>query len=122
MVAYNFKTRFADDVAAKRKRQTIRAHRKRHARPGESVQLYTGMRHKSCRKLVDPDPECISIDQVDIEQHGPLIVVAVDGNILSSQQLCALAKADGFSNRSEFIDFFAHEHGLPFNGVLIKWN
>lgn len=60
MVAYSFKQRFAPQIIAGlqtgplvvgMKRQTIRADRKRHARPGEELQLYTGMRTRSCQLL-----------------------------------------------------------------------
>lgn len=64
MVAYSFHRMFAPDVEAMIKRQTVRAHRKRHARIGEPVQLYTGMRTKQCRKLVIPDPICHRVDEI----------------------------------------------------------
>jgi hypothetical protein len=60
MVAYSFQKRFADAVLAGlepgpwrpgMKRWTLRHDRRRHARPGEAVQLYTGMRTRSCRLL-----------------------------------------------------------------------
>ncbi len=53
MVALNFKARFADDVETRRKRCSIRAPRKdgRDPKPGDSLQLYTGMRTRECRKL-----------------------------------------------------------------------
>lgn len=39
MVAYGFKKYLAPQIADGWKRQTIRHHRERHARPGEPVQL-----------------------------------------------------------------------------------
>lgn len=39
MVAYSFRKRFGPPILAGTKAQTIRADRKRHARPGEEVQL-----------------------------------------------------------------------------------
>lgn len=57
MPAYNFQKQFAPLVESGQKRQTIRAiGKRRHARPGESLQLYTGQRTKACRKLISPDP------------------------------------------------------------------
>jgi hypothetical protein len=44
VVAYSFRQQFRPPILAGTKRQTIRADRKRHARPGEQLQLYTGMR------------------------------------------------------------------------------
>jgi hypothetical protein len=56
MPAYNFQKQFAPLVQSGEKRQTIRTLGKRsHAQPGNKLQLYTGMRTKQCRKLVDPD-------------------------------------------------------------------
>lgn len=58
MVAYSFKAQFVEPIRAglglptepqiRPKRQTIRADRKRHARPGEELQLYRGMRTRQC--------------------------------------------------------------------------
>lgn len=54
MVAYNFSERFAGPVERGEKRQTIRKPRVNgHAKVGDSLQLYTGMRTASCRKLRD---------------------------------------------------------------------
>ncbi|WP_292672606.1 hypothetical protein [Mesorhizobium sp.] len=66
MVAYSFKTMFGPQVSALMKRQTVRADRKRHARPGEPVQLYQGMRTRNCVKLVDPDPICVRVRPIAI--------------------------------------------------------
>ncbi len=64
MVAYSFDRRFVPAIVSGAKRQTIRAHRARHARPGETLQLYTGMRTRQCRKIVERDPVCTRIDEV----------------------------------------------------------
>lgn len=130
MVAYSFQSRFADAVAELRKRQTIRAlGKRRHARPGECVQLYTGMRTRSCRKLVDPDPVCTSAEPVMLESvvgkiPGTLplcpLRIWVNGRT-SPEESEAIARADGFASIQEMHDWFKQAHGLPFHGVLIKW-
>jgi len=51
MVAYSFKAQFREPILAGTKRQTIRADRKRHARLGEALQLYTGMRTRQCKLI-----------------------------------------------------------------------
>ena len=56
MVAYSFKSQFEEPIVAREKRQTVRGFRKRHARPGEPIQLYVGMRTRNCRKILTPDP------------------------------------------------------------------
>lgn len=61
MVAYSFKSGFVPAIRARTKRQTIRLPRPRHARPGEMLQTYCGMRTKSCFRII-PDPRCIGVD------------------------------------------------------------
>ena len=118
MVAYSFKAQFADLVATGRKRQAIRAPRKRHARPGEPIQLYTGMRTKACRKLVEPDPVCRSVEPISIK-HGHVLV---GEHPVTWEDTVAFAHADGFNSVAAFLDFFdALPSGDGFQGVLIKW-
>ena len=127
MVAYNFRQEFAGDVADLVKRQTIRADgKRRHARPGELLQLYTGMRTKGCRKLVLPDPPCKSTEPIAIDfnyysegEYG--ITATVSGKRLTDQELEALAQADGFENVDAMHWFFCTTHRVPFRGTLIKW-
>ncbi|WP_150213004.1 hypothetical protein [Candidatus Tokpelaia sp.] len=65
MVVYNFKEQFADLVASGEKCQTIRRLGKRsHARAGDRLQLYTGQRTKSCRKL--GEAICTSVTPIKI--------------------------------------------------------
>jgi hypothetical protein len=138
MVAYNFKEQFAFMVASGQKRQTIRASRKRHVMPGEAIQLYTGMRTKACRKLVDPDPICTSVIAIRIDVNG-LCTLFIDPNSDDNGRyhahyealFCApdqagmgcdqIARDDGFSDFTEMKAFFQEAYGLPFLGVLIKW-
>lgn len=116
MVAYNFKAQFVPQVEALIKLQTIRGHRKRHAQPGEAIQLYTGMRTRVCRKLVTPDPICLSVRPIEIASR-----VNVDGSLLVGNQVDEFAIADGFESAEEFFEFFRIIHGLPFQGVVIEW-
>ncbi len=118
MVAYNFQKEFSSDVETGKKRQTIRAHRKdgRHAKPGDKLQLYTGMRTKSCRKLVDPDPTCTSTEEITIAQDG---ISYSDGGVSMTPEV--VAKRDGFATFEAMAEFFRKTHGLPFTGVLIRW-
>ncbi|MEO0853724.1 MAG: ASCH domain-containing protein, partial [Cyanobacteria bacterium J06648_11] len=84
MVAYNFRSEFADAVADGHKPHTIRAPRQtRHARPGEPIQLYTGMRSKQCRKLLTPDPICVAVLPINISLNG----VYLDGVRLFGEAL-----------------------------------
>lgn len=117
MVAYNFKGQFADAVESGQKSRTIRAPRKdgRLPEPGAVLQLYTGMRTKSCRKLADAI--CTGVQSVEITDD----YLAVGGWRLPSGDAQKFAEKDGFKSASQMRDFFKSEHGLPFSGWLIKW-
>lgn len=119
MVAYNFQTCFADAVSNGQKRQTIRALRKdnRHAKPGDRLQLYTGMRTKHCRKLIDPDPICACVETITIHAKG---IRHADGHACMNPDV--VARRDGFADFAEMADWFGKTHGLPFTGALIQWD
>lgn len=130
MVALNFKSQFADDVEDGRKRRTIRAPRKdgRDPKKGDKLQLYTGMRQKGCRKLLDA--ECWRVRPVEIDHMG----IKIDGRSLYAGDAPAyqggpdpeqydgdFARADGFDSFSDMVEFFEREHSLPFKGLLIEF-
>lgn len=126
MVAYNFKSGFVPAIQLGRKCQTVRRHRKRHARPGEPVQLYTGMRTRSCRKLIDPDPICTRLDAITIDvgrQHPDCIGdIVVNGIPLDREQMAAFAFADGLRTVALFGRFWLATHGAGlFEGVVVHW-
>lgn len=121
MVAYSFKRRFVDPILAGTKRQTIRADRKRHALPGEQLQLYTGMRTKQCRLIAKAT--CIAVDQVllDFTAYG---VVRINGIVLfSDAKMQEFARSDGFASWSDMRAFWRENHpGVDrFEGVIIRW-
>lgn len=122
MVAYSFAPRFAGLVESGQKTHTIRKYRQgrsRHARPGEPVQLYTGMRTKHCRKLVDPDPVCLGVYDVSLNFVGPGCAW-LDGEIISN--LDAFARDDGFKGWSDMDGWWVETHATAlFDGVLIRW-
>ncbi len=136
MVAYNFKARFEYDVVARTKRQTIRADRKRHARPGERIQLYTGMRSRHCRKLI-PDPVCTAVHDIEIDVAGVIVIqiagIRIDGVLVDPADMEAFAAADGFqpgpgsdpsiTALTQMARFWHTTHGAGlFTGKLIKWD
>lgn len=128
MVAYSFHRRFAPRIVAGTKTQTIRADRRRHARPGEMVQLFSGMRTRFCTKIV-PDPLCIGADPLALrfDAEGRIVSAAIDG--VPVADLPAFAMADGFDSVDDMADFWRRTHGLAansgchfiFRGVLIRW-
>lgn len=144
MVAYSFKDRFIKPIQVglssvslsfdcAPKRQTIRAiGKRRHARPGEILQLYYGMRTKQCMKI--GEARCISVEGVllkwsewqsfdvyNIMERDPGVWRRV-GELREIVDLEAFASDDGFSDFADMKAFWMNEHGPnTFEGVLIKW-
>ena len=137
MVAYSFAPQFIDPIVARTKKQTVRGHRARHARPGEPIQLYTGMRTKYCRKLIDPDPICIGVHPITITidtEAEQLITGITHGHVeLSDVGIERFAECDGFGSlaqgfaRRRMGEFWLKAHAEPgarwieFKGVCIRW-
>ena len=126
MVAYSFKGRFVDLIAAGSKRQTVRAHgKKRHARPGEPIQLYTALRTRYARKIVAVDPVVTRVDEIAINiGHGEnAVAVTINGIPLGEAELQPFAWADGFLSVADFAIFWRAAHGVGrFEGVVIHWD
>lgn len=133
MVAYSFNKRFIEpilvglgekrlhDVAPKR--QTIRAvGKRRHARPGETIQLYTGMRTKQCRKI--GEARCVENIpvRITVPKYGAVPLNIQIGEDASFYVTNDFANYDGFESESDMHAFWRKEHGPgDFFGVLIKW-
>lgn len=132
MVAYSFNKRFVDPIragihhvvftACVPKRQTIRAIGKRsHARPGETLQLYHGMRTKQCFKI--GEARCTRVLPIRIFPGCPpeTIVIAIIGET-PVRTVDEFAQADGFKDAADMQHFWWDNHGFrPFEGVLIEW-
>lgn len=119
MVAYSFKARFAEPILAGTKRQTIRAiGKRRHARPGDALQLYTGMRTAHCRKIADKT--CIAAEAITLDWRSAGAAI-IDGKIILNFD--DLARNDGFKDGDEMKDFWRENHpGVEmFDGILIRW-
>ena len=122
MVAYNFQKRFAPHIVSGRKRHTIRADRRRHARPGEAIQLFIGMRTKGCAKII-ADPICEAVKPIAILLHDNRInAIWIDDQQLEQSECERLAFHDGFGNLEEMHSCFLEMHGSGlFEGVIICW-
>lgn len=139
MVAYSFKRRFVEPIRTGLipgpqdigKRQTIRAaagtwSKKRHARAGEELQLYHGMRTKECfligrARCVGCRPIFVNIGR---PRGGPYVRIEGDEPLLAASELDAFARRDGFADFGEFSMFwYEHHHAdmYDFRGVLITW-
>lgn len=120
MVAYSFQPRFAQPIVDGLKRQTIRLPRKRHARPGEHLQLYTGMRTRQCRLI--SRATCVSVHEIELFSYScGLIDVTIDGHDFEGN-MNDFARADGFDGLTDMWNFWNRMHGWgEFHGMLIRW-
>lgn len=131
MVAYSFNPRFVEPIRQGFKTQTIRAHgRRRHARPGELLQLYSGMRTAHCQRIL-PDVPCLELMEVEIQfRAGEITRIVTDG--VPVCDLDAFAIRDGFADAVDMWAFWHDHHPqaveaatggimVAFRGVLIEW-
>lgn len=130
MVAYSFQAQFEAQIAALQKRQTVRSFRKRHARPGEPMQLFTGMRTRHCRKILTPDPLCLDLQGILLAFGADDAVTQIElgGCPLNRDEVEAFAAADGFGPldgeaRLRMGQFWNRAARLnSWGGVLIRWS
>jgi hypothetical protein len=124
MVAYSFQRQFADPILMGRKRHTVRAPRKRHARPGEALQLYTGMRTKSCRLIARAT--CESVEPIGLYFHrrpsNDWVMIGAR-TLDRPAALDEFAYSDGFDDWGALRAFWLRHHGSlqNFDGLIIKW-
>lgn len=143
MVAYNFKERFIAPITKglgrefiegwgspipvrsdiRPKRQTIRAiGKRRHARPGEILQLYYGMRTKQCRSI--GVARCTRVTPIRIMFDDIVFWIYVDDIQVRREVSDDFARKDGFADVRDMQKFWLAEHknGGKFTGVLIEWD
>ena len=120
MTAYSFKAQFRAPILAGTKRQAIRADRKRHARPGEELQLYTGMRTRQC--AIIGRAVCLDVRPVQINVE---MQMWDDGEFTyeGKVEMERLAQADGFASWDDMREFWRREHPgvLVFSGLVVRW-
>lgn len=121
MVAYSFKARFVPKIEAGTKRHTIRADRRRHAMAGEHVQLYQGMRTRSCRLI--GNPRCLLVGPIQIFVHQG-VVECGPWTYRTAAELDRLAEYDGFDDWNDMRRFWEEEHpsAAVFSGQIIFWD
>ncbi|WP_333822833.1 hypothetical protein [Pinisolibacter sp.] len=139
MVAYSFNPRFEAPILSGAKSGTIRAiGRRRHARPGETLQLYVGQRTQHCRLLgkafcssVDPIRITVihwlgqpSLRTVYFGRQGEIFSHSIGGRIA----LDDFARGDGFTDSAEMARFWWTTHRelivdseILFDGVWVRW-
>lgn len=127
MVAYNFQAMFIDPIRERRKRQTIRAlGKRRHARPGDTLKLYTGMRTKHCQMI--GEATCLSVEVIRLSFSPPSVTIyaasgAVAAEHRTSDKLDTFARDDGFDHWHDLALFWDRHHStrVLFRGLLIRW-
>lgn len=134
MVAYSFAQRFVTPIrlglssdyergGVVPKCHTIRADRRRHARPGEELQLYRGMRTKAC--FLIGRARCTAIKKIELVFRGRRRGVWIDGTrtAASANDRNKFARSDGFDNWTALAEFWKENHGDPesWKGVIVHW-
>lgn len=110
-----FKPQFAPLVEAGTKTQTVRPWPSRMPKAGDRISLrtWTGLPYRSKQRVLR-EAVIVGCDRVDITETG----VAVN----SYAEPCDdFARADGFHDFLEMAEWFKNTHGLPFEGILIRW-
>lgn len=121
MVAYNFKRQFVRPILDGAKAHTIRADRKRHARPGEQVQLYWGLRSKHATLIARAT--CASALPIRLNFNMDAVVIEGRPHIVRPKALDLFARSDGFDDWAGLRKFWHQEHDAPssWSGVIVSW-
>lgn len=103
--------------AAHPKTQTIRRLRKgkRQIHPGDNLQLYAF--HRTPMMMMLGVAECTEVAQVRMDRRA----VNIGGICIDWAECHEIAQKDGFEHPIHMSTWFQKEHGLPFEGVVIKW-
>ena len=123
MVAYSCQKQFVPDIQAGLKTHTIRADRKRHARVGEPIQLYCGMRTSHCFKII-PDPVCTYVVPVQITVANDRLIMIWIGpdqayDVLPSD-FDKFARLDGFADAQAMAKFWSAKDKEIIEGTTAK--
>ncbi len=118
-----FKSQFAPLVLSGEKCQTVRPTPKRMPKPGDriSLRMWTGKPYRSKQRVLR-ESEIAAVQTITLCDTGRELLVYVNGHELHPEEINAFAKADGFSGGIEMLNWFESTHGLPFEGVVIKWH
>lgn len=114
VVAINFSAKFAGPVERGEKRQTIR--RGKRCEAGAALQLYTGQRTKTCRKL--RDAVCRDVTYVGLAAAG----VTLGNRDRFPHDIDEFARLDGFADYAEMWQWFSERYKTnSFTGHVIRW-
>ena len=118
-----FKPQFAPLVEAGTKCQTVRPIPKRMPKTGDRISLreWTGKPYRSKQRVLR-ESEITAVEPISLCDTGREMLVYVNGHELHPEEINDYAKADGFKAGIEMFNWFESTHGLPFDGVVIKWH
>lgn len=125
MGLYGFKAQFVPFIEDGTKTHTIRRARAVRDEPGDTMHLYAGLRTKRCR-LIGRYP-CVKVEAISIYYTAKyrFPVFNIEGNILSTDELHALAVRDGFKDGFEqMVKYWDEVNDLgtvPFDGHIYHW-
>jgi hypothetical protein len=121
---FNFREEFAPKVEAGEKVQTIRLNRRdgRNPRPGDRVQLFSGLRTARTRRIgAGQVTACLRvyIELGEASTH----VTRIDGVNLSADEAESFAKIDGFESAKQMREFFRkqYEPMRELEGFCVRW-
>ena len=129
MVAYSFQARFVPRILAGTKRHTLRyVGLRRHARVGDALQLYFGMRTKQCRLVARA--QCVAHD--DIALVFDATAYSKSEGVRSPHGIAAygcttlddFAVGDGFNDWGEFRHYWRQVLGpdrFVWSGRITVW-
>jgi hypothetical protein len=114
-----FKSQFADLVRSGTKLQTIRPRRRRAVVEGEfaSLRKWEGLPYRSQQTELR-QAKIVEVREVLVEEQALTIAGARHTDLVVLHREALL---DGFQSWQEMVEWFQRVHGLPFYGVLIKW-
>lgn len=133
MVAYSFNRRFVGPIRIGDKTHTLRNARRRHAKVGETLQLYAGMRTKHCEPIATATCDRFrgiylkfsiyqSFDVFDVMEREPGVWRRV-GKLRPIGDADAFARSDGFTDIDDMGRWWLETHGVTsWEGFLIGWS
>jgi hypothetical protein len=115
MTTFNFQPQFVVKIKSGEKQSTIRSTKR--CDVGDTMQLYTGLRTKKCKKLMDVT--CIGVAPILVSAKSVWKLGKTEGNVKPS--VASLHEQEGFINAQAMVDFFREEYGLPYRGWIHAW-
>jgi len=116
-----FKPQFAALVEAGTKLQTVRPTPKRMPKAGDTISLrcWTDKPYRSKQRVLMKS----TITRVDTFSIDTFPTMRINELGLKYRRVCDdFARADGFSDYPELLEWFRSTHGLPFEGIVIHWH